>query len=156
MSSGFDEPLRVLLVEDNPGDTKWFQLTLDDLQFAYVLQVAENGEDALQILRNSHSDGKSMPHIVFLDLNLPGLTGGEVLEIWRTESDQAAQLPICVLTSSPLERRLLLERFQIQPQCYLLKPVTPETFLTALECFEPFRPLAKDIRARLTPGNWHG
>jgi len=156
LSIGFNEPLRILLVEDNPGDCKWFQLTLDDLQFAYVLQAAETGEDALRILRNSHADAQAMPHIVFLDLNLPGLTGGEVLEIWRTETDRDAQLPICVLTSSPLERRELLERFQIKPQCYLLKPVRPETFLTALECFEPFRPLAQDIRSRLTPGNWHG
>jgi CheY-like chemotaxis protein len=134
--------LRLLLVEDNPADVLWFRLTLDRLRLDYEVVLCETAKDALATLNGSH------PHIVFVDLNLPGMSGEDFLR--RMREKRIIGLPVCILTGSPLERERVSEEFGLDPRCYILKPISAETFRDALACFESTRSYSEILR---TSGN---
>ena len=91
---------RILLVEDNPGDAQLVRLALAEKLPGARLSVAADGEAALARLRE---DG-SPPDLMLLDLNLPRLSGHEVLAAVRESDDpRIRRLPVVVLTSSQQE-----------------------------------------------------
>jgi CheY-like chemotaxis protein len=87
---------RILLVEDNLGDAELMRLALAQADPGCELRVASDGEEALQLLLAGH-----VPDLVLLDLNLPRLSGHEVLADLRAAREPSLRrLPVVVLTSS--------------------------------------------------------
>ena len=72
-------PKKILIVEDEPGVVAAIRFLME--QQGYVVWVAEKGEDALDLI------SKNKPHLVLLDIMLPGLSGWEVCEMIRLNSD---------------------------------------------------------------------
>jgi two-component system, response regulator len=92
--------LRVLLVEDDEDHVFLVRRALRDLaQVAVTVEVAGNGEQALERLGHARFDPGSLPHLVLLDLRIPRVDGLEVLRRVRADSGLQA-LPVVVLTSS--------------------------------------------------------
>jgi CheY-like chemotaxis protein len=96
--------MQVLLVEDNPGDAfliqEAFQASGADCQIA----VARDGEVALAMLNGAGNEPVvSRPDLILLDLNLPKMSGHEVLKELKTR-DEWRPIPVIVLTSSRAER----------------------------------------------------
>jgi two-component system, response regulator len=92
--------LRVLLVEDDEDHVFLVRRALRDLEHvAVTVEVASNGEQALEELGRARFDPGSLPHLILLDLRIPRVDGLEVLR--RIRADVALQaLPVVVLTSS--------------------------------------------------------
>jgi two-component system, chemotaxis family, response regulator Rcp1 len=89
-------PNTILLVEDNAGDAELMRLALAEARPDCRLRVAGDGEAALELLRAGH-----VPDLLLLDLNLPRLTGHEVLADLRASKNQhLRRLPVVVLSSS--------------------------------------------------------
>jgi CheY-like chemotaxis protein len=87
---------RILLVEDNPGDAQLVRMALTEALPSARLSVVGDGEAALSRLQEADP-----PDLVLLDLNLPRLSGHEVLAAVRAAENPAVRrLPIVVLTSS--------------------------------------------------------
>jgi two-component system response regulator len=95
--------LRVLLVEDDPDHVFLVRRALADLAGAAVtVEVAGDGEQAVERLARSRFEAGGPPQLVLLDLKMPRMDGLEVLG--RIRADEATRdLPVVVLTSS--ERR---------------------------------------------------
>ena len=75
-----DNPIRSLLVEDNPGDVRLTQEALSESAYANELYVAEDGEGAMErLLRQGDFADAPMPDLIFLDLNLPRKDGFQVM-----------------------------------------------------------------------------
>jgi two-component system response regulator len=92
--------LRVLLVEDDEDHVFLVRRALGDLeQVAVTVEVAGNGEQALEELGRARFDPGSLPHLILLDLRIPRVDGLEVLRRLRTDTGLQA-LPVVVLTSS--------------------------------------------------------
>jgi len=93
----------ILLVEDNAADVKITQRALRDSGFPGELRVVRDGQEALDYLlrHGPHADDPSWcrPDLVLLDVNLPRLTGLQVLERVRS-SPGLRTLPVIVLTTS--------------------------------------------------------
>jgi chemotaxis family two-component system response regulator Rcp1 len=88
---------RILLVEDNAGDAQLMRLALGETLPSARLSVVTDGEQAMAALL----DGREPPDLVLLDLNLPRLSGHEVLAALRSAADPIVRrLPVVVLTSS--------------------------------------------------------
>lgn len=85
-------PVRILLVDDNPGDVLLFQMALKRSPVAAEVSVAEDGEKAWLLLESQHVD------LIVLDLNLPKINGFEVLKTFRESGN--SQVPILILSSS--------------------------------------------------------
>jgi CheY-like chemotaxis protein len=92
--------LRVLLVEDDEDHVFLVRRALRDLEHvAVTVQVASNGEQALEELGRVRFDPGSLPHLILLDLRIPRVDGLEVLRRIRADTGLQA-LPVVVLTSS--------------------------------------------------------
>jgi CheY-like chemotaxis protein len=87
--------VKVLVVEDISSDAILLREALRDAGLGDELVYASDGNAALEILQS----GSALPQLVLLDLNLPGISGHEVLDRVRADP-RLKQLPIVVLTTS--------------------------------------------------------
>lgn len=94
--------LEIFLVEDNPGDVVLFKQALRKSSVLYSLSVASDGVEAVRRLKEtSESQPPYRPDVVFLDLNLPGWSGAEILAQMKKDP-QLAVIPVAILTGSEL------------------------------------------------------
>lgn len=87
--------MRILVVEDLNSDALLMREALRDVGLAGDLTYVADGRAALDLLQG----GGPLPQLMLLDLNLPGLSGREVLDRVRADA-RLAELPIVVLTTS--------------------------------------------------------
>jgi CheY-like chemotaxis protein len=125
----------ILLVEDNKDDE---MLTLRALQKNRILNeviVARDGAEALDYLfgTGAHEgrDLSVMPQVVLLDLNLPRMSGLEVLRRLRHD-DRTKFLAVVVLTSSK-EEEDILKSYSLGANSYVRKPVEFAEFTEAVK-----------------------
>jgi CheY-like chemotaxis protein len=135
-------PIKILIVEDNDADTFYLQKVLDRMGVVYSVSVLGDGESALNFLlkRGDYSNAWN-PDLIFLDLNLPKLSGVELLEALPP----SRRLPFCILTGSTLERDKLKKKFGIRRIAYVVKPVTRDMILNCFRCYDHLAPLAEAI-----------
>ncbi len=115
-------PIEILLVEDNPGDVRLTLEALKEGKLANHVTVAADGEEALARLRRDVPHREAVPpDLVLLDLNLPKLSGREVLETVRADP-LMTDLPIVLLTMSREESNAL-EAIHLGATAYLTKPL---------------------------------
>src|SRR3981081_662643 len=90
----------ILLVEDNPSDARFTQVSLEDLRIFNSVELVTTGDQALDYLykRRDHVNA-TRPDMGLLDWNLPGVDGSEVLQIIREDEDLKS-IPVVVLTGS--------------------------------------------------------
>ena len=128
-----NEPV-ILLVEDNEDDVFFMSRALNKANVACPLQVATNGQEALEYLagEGKYSDRNTypLPSVVFLDLKLPYMHGFEVLH-WIQQQPFLKQLHVVVLTSSP-EKADRQKAKDLGAKAYLVKPPTEEMIHQAL------------------------
>jgi CheY-like chemotaxis protein len=93
----------LLYVEDEEDDVVLLQMAFKRAGLAAAMHVASNGKEALQYLFGTNGNGSATEHpspqLVLLDLNLPQLSGFEVLQRIRAEPTHAA-LPVIIFSSS--------------------------------------------------------
>jgi two-component system, chemotaxis family, response regulator Rcp1 len=124
-------PARVLLVEDNAGDAQLMRIAFAETHPGTLLDVVTDGETALSRLEVDDAPGER-PDLVLLDLNLPRLTGHEVLAAVR-ESDaaHARRTPVVVLTTS---RALgdVQRSYELGARSHITKPLEIDDLFTAV------------------------
>ncbi|MEO8050074.1 MAG: response regulator [Acidobacteriota bacterium] len=132
--------LHIAIAEDNPSDLAQLESVLKELGLDYWLTTVADGEQARDfILKRGRYSNYPPADLIFLDMNMPKLTG---LEVLRAVPD-SADLPVCVLTGSEKERRLVEQHFAPKKASYLSKPVNADQILSCLDCHDHLRPLAK-------------
>jgi two-component system, chemotaxis family, response regulator Rcp1 len=129
--------LRVLLVEDNPGDVRLTQEAFRDATRVIDLDVVSDGVEAMAFLRCQDAHVNAVrPHVILLDLNIPKLDGREVLaQIKRDVSLRT--IPTIILTSSDAEADIL-KSYELQANCYLNKPVELDAFEALVRSINDF------------------
>lgn len=115
----------ILLVEDNPQDEMLTLRALRKVHLANRIDVVRDGQQALDYLFREGEfagwDASPQPTLVLLDINLPRLSGLEVLERLRADP-RSALVPVVILTSSD-EERDLLQSYQNGANSFVHKPV---------------------------------
>ncbi|HTR34755.1 MAG TPA: LytTR family DNA-binding domain-containing protein [Bryobacteraceae bacterium] len=113
--------LRILIVDDEPIARNVLREELEAIAGAEVVGEAENGPDALAKI------AECLPDLVLLDLQMPGMSGLEVVRSLRG----GAHLPVIVIVTAYDE--YALEAFDAGAIDYLLKPVGHERLARAVE-----------------------
>ncbi|WP_315862226.1 response regulator [Halomicronema hongdechloris] len=131
------KPIKVLLIEDDPGDVYLTQEALDTSRLAIDLQVVEDGNLALDYVyqRGDYTDAER-PDLILLDLSLPGCNGEEVLAKIKQDQD-LKRIPVVVLTASKLDEDIL-QSYRLGANCYIPKPVGLDQFLEIIHSLEDF------------------
>lgn len=131
------EPVQILLVEDSPGDVRLTREALREGKVANELHVVSNGEAALAYLRRGPGyEGTPTPDLILLDLNLPRMSGLEVLAELKKDPTFRT-IPVAVLTTSEAEADVH-RSYDLGASCYLTKPVSFTEFLKMIEAIEDF------------------
>ncbi len=95
----------VLYVEDEEDDQLLMKFAFDRAGLSHALQRVGDGRDAIKYLsgENSYADRERhpMPSVVLLDLNLPVVSGFQVME-WLREHPALRKMPVVVFSSSTL------------------------------------------------------
>jgi CheY-like chemotaxis protein len=130
-------PIRLLLVEDSPSDADLTIAALREAKVQNILDVVEDGVEALAYLRGEAPYTVAQrPDLILLDLNLPRMDGREVLA--KLKADPILKtIPIVVLTTSAAEADIL-RAYELHANCYITKPVDFEKFLDVVRNIENF------------------
>ena len=137
MTSPPARSVRVLLVEDDPGDAR---LTLESLRNSKIrneVTVLDDGAEVLPYLRQEgdHADALR-PDLVVLDLNLPGRSGLEILTDVRADS-ALSTLPIVILTTSGAESDIIAS-YEGRANAFVTKPLDLHQFSSVVSAIEDF------------------
>jgi CheY-like chemotaxis protein len=122
-------PIETLFVEDDEGNVLLTQEAFSEGKLAINLSVVNNGEDALAFLRRQGPYANApRADVVLLDLNLPKLSGNEVLAAIRA-NPKLRLTPVVILTSSDAHEDIL-KSYGLGANCYITKPVGLKEFET--------------------------
>ena len=131
------EPINILMVEDNPADIRLAQEAFKFEKLANDLHFVKNGVDAIKYLRKEDGfKNEPSPDIVLLDLNLPLMSGQEVLAEVKTDP-VLRRIPIVILTTSEAEIDVI-KAYENHANCYISKPVDFEKFANVVRQIEGF------------------
>jgi two-component system phosphate regulon response regulator PhoB len=113
---------RILIVEDHPTMREAMRLVLEGEGF--VIEEASDGQHALEMVQDAP------PDLVFLDMNIPGSSGADVLTSIRS-SPETADVRVIIVTADGEEGR---ERaIALGADEYFTKPFSPITLLQTVE-----------------------
>ncbi len=119
--------LRLLLVEDNPGDIHLVKQMVERCQAGVTVEVVTTGVEAEHFLaRKGKYENASRPDLIFLDLNLPQKSGMEVLKGIKS-NPEISYIPVIIFTSSEAQNDIL-DSYKFQANAYLAKPMRIEEF----------------------------
>lgn len=129
----------ILLIEDNASDAELTERALRKAHILVDMVVASDGQEALNYLFGSEwgadhalpaQDLPALPAIALLDLNIPKVSGLEVLRKIRAD-DRTRRMPVVILTSSKQEEDLAAG-YDLGANSYIRKPVDFKEFAEAV------------------------
>ena len=123
----------ILLVEDNPMDLDLTLRAFSKRKFSNHVQVARDGEEALAFMPRWEA-GEALPAVILLDINLPKISGLEVLRQLKAH-ERFRRIPVVVLTSSR-EDKDLKTAYDLGVNSYIEKPVSFSKFMEVAEQIE--------------------
>jgi CheY-like chemotaxis protein len=116
------EKVEVFLVEDNPADVLLVRVALSQFPFPITLDVAKDGEQALQMLKSPGFE----PQLMILDLNMPRVDGQTVLS-----QCQMKKIPIVVFSST--QNKVEVQKaLALGAREYVQKPIGFEPYADAV------------------------
>ncbi|MGF1515003.1 MAG: response regulator [Elainellaceae cyanobacterium] len=132
-----ESPFEVLLIEDDAADIDLTQEALLDSKLHVHLSTVRSGSDALSYLRqHAPFEEAVMPDLILLDLNLPGMSGKEILQAIRKDP-ALRHIPVAVLTTSQAQQDIG-DSYRLGANCYVSKPVGLDEFTHVIHALEEF------------------
>ncbi|HOF18607.1 MAG TPA: response regulator [Phycisphaerae bacterium] len=132
------QAIRIMLVEDDPGDQKLIRQSILRQKLANDVCVMENGEEALEYLNacKAGDPNCAVPELILLDLNMPGMGGKEFLK--RLKSDENLDtIPVVILTTSDSDQDIL-DTYKLHASGYIKKPVELKAFQEVMSTLEDY------------------
>ena len=120
---------RILLVEDNKGDALLAKMALQEVANDVIMDVVEDGAAALRFL-DSCLESEDLPDLILLDLNLPKLSGHEVLGHIKNH-EYLRLIPVLMLTTSQAEDDII-GSYSRYVNGYVAKPVDMDEFIAVM------------------------
>lgn len=128
----------ILLVDDDEATNYYNETILNQLELGVEIKVTFSAKEALDYLKeyvvdNDHN-GYPKPGIIFLDINMPGMSGWDFLEEYhKLESKQKSNFVIATLTTSlnPDDEEKSTKIKEIED--FLFKPLSEESVLKIIE-----------------------
>jgi CheY-like chemotaxis protein len=117
----------VLIVDDNEHDHFLLRKAINKVIPQTIIESLYNGSEALAFLDNC----TSLPNLIFLDLNMPLLSGTEAIKVIR-KNENLAKIPIIILTSNYSNSKKQ-EMFKLGANDFYTKPLNPKDLIKIVE-----------------------
>lgn len=157
MTSGFSNT--VLLVDDGLAERKLFAMAGMKARVGFQLRQAADGGEAQAYLRGegAYADREKhpFPALVVLDVNMPGMSGFEVLE-WIRGHETFGVLPVVMWTTSSNEDDIA-RAYSLAVNSYLVKPLSLVRLVEILRLIDDYwlklnqPPIIDDVPSRPYP-----
>jgi len=138
--------LNILLVEDTPGDVRLITEGFKRTQLEPVFHVVSDGEEALNMLLSEKMSKTKLPDLILLDLNLPLVSGHEVLKQIKNNK-KLREVPVVILTSSLLEDDIAKAKTN-RANLYVIKPINLNEYFESILKIERFWQDFQDAKKR--------
>jgi CheY-like chemotaxis protein len=109
--------LRVLLADDDMDDCLLFKQALEELPLSTRLTIVNNGDELMKLLLKNTNQ---LPHVLYLDLNMPRKNGFECLTEIKLH-DKLKALP-AIMYSTSAEQSVIDRLYQIGAHHFIRKP----------------------------------
>jgi CheY-like chemotaxis protein len=130
-------PIEVLLVEDDQADVLLTKEAFELNKVRNRLNVVSDGEQAMAYLRREDAFSHAQrPDLILLDLNLPRMSGLEVLQEVKADLELRT-IPVVILTTSEAEEDIL-HSYRLHANAYVSKPVDFEQFIRVVRQIDDF------------------
>lgn len=130
-------PIKILLVEDDPGDVLITTEALERTKLLHELATVGDGDAAIAYLRREPPyEDAPRPDLVLLDLNLPRVDGPQVLEEVKADDDLRS-IPVVVLSTSEAEDDIA-RSYKLHANAYVSKPVDFDAFVRIVQQIDDF------------------
>jgi len=127
----------LLIVEDSPSDAKLLMRAMERTAFTKTVHLVRNGQAALDFLHNRPPYALSpRPDLILLDLNLPMMSGFEVLSHIKA-NDALRIIPVVIMTTSQ-DAEDILKSYREYANSYIVKPNSTTALTTMVETLEQF------------------
>lgn len=130
-----DNHVEIILVEDNPYEAELAIRSFKKNHLANNLIHLDDGAEALDFIfakgKYETRDGLPKPKLILLDLNLPKVSGIEILRQIKS-NELTKSIPVVIMTSSK-EEKDIIDSYHYGVNSYLVKPVSFETFTKAIK-----------------------
>ncbi len=117
------EDIKILLVDDEPDILEILRFNLEKV--GYQIKTASNGLDALKVAE------KFLPHLIVLDVMMPGLDGIETCE--RLRQDERFQETVIMFLTARGEDYSYVAAFDAGADDYVTKPVKPKVLVSKVK-----------------------
>jgi CheY-like chemotaxis protein len=133
-------PRTLLLVEDEESSAFFFQHVMTKLGMTEVLQVAQDGREAIDYLqgRARFNDRTQfpLPDLIILDLKMPRVTGFEVIA-WIRDQPELRKLIVIMMSASSSEEDIS-RAYELGANAYIVKPSGLDQLTDVLSSIQQF------------------
>jgi CheY-like chemotaxis protein len=126
------QPVNIIMIEDDEGHARLIEKNIRRAGISNDIHHFTDGTSALDYLFNA-ADGPSHngPALILLDLNLPDMSGTDILSKIKGEGGPLKRTPVVVLTTT--DDKLEIQRcYDLGCNVYITKPVNYESFADAI------------------------
>lgn len=127
------KPVTIIMIEDDEGHARLIEKNIRRAGVANEIIPFVNGTSALEFLMGADGTGavnKGRQLLVLLDLNLPDMTGVDILEKVKT-NEHTRRSPVVVLTTTD-DQREIQRCYDLGANVYITKPVDYDGFANAI------------------------
>ncbi|HEY5278667.1 MAG TPA: response regulator [Pseudolabrys sp.] len=128
-----EQPVEIVMIEDDEGHARLIEKNIRRAGVNNPITPFGNGTDALRFLFGADGSGlanKGRPLLVLLDLNLPDMTGVDILKKVKT-NEHLKRVPVVVLTTT--DDAVEIQRcYDLGCNVYITKPVNYDNFANAI------------------------
>jgi len=124
-----------LVVEDNESDILLTTEAFEESRIINKITTIRDGKAAINLFEGL-TNKEEIPNLVLLDINLPKMSGHEVL-MYIKSSEKYKSIPVIMLTTSSSEKDILA-CYENHVNCYITKPIDVTDFMKAITKIEDF------------------
>lgn len=121
--------IQILLIDDDEDDRDFFSFALETINKNIVFSGVESGQEGLNYLKNN----SILPDCIFLDLNMPGMSGRECLLQLKMQPEYN-QIPVVIFSTSS-DPRDIQETREMGAIAFITKPSKTSDLVNALNNF---------------------
>ena len=126
-------PVTIIMVEDDEGHARLIEKNIRRAGVTNEIVPFRDGTSALAFLLGPDGSGRNnagRPLLLLLDLNLPDMTGVDILKVVK-ENEHLKRAPVVILTTTD-DQREIQRCYDLGCNVYITKPVNYEGFSNAI------------------------